>query len=70
MDLYLIAHYAEDSYLSELSTDDEMRDHPSYSILYRISTGFQKGKKVFSLQTRPPMIDEVKSFDVCRKLQH
>ena len=30
-----------------------MTEHQSYSIHYRISTGFQKGKKVFSLQTRP-----------------
>lgn len=42
--------------------------HQSYSILYRISTGFQKGKKVFALQTRPPIVDEIKNSDLLGKI--
>ncbi|MHB1949813.1 MAG: transposase [Gammaproteobacteria bacterium] len=45
-----------------------MPEHQSYSIHYRISTGFQKGKKVFSLQTRPPIVDETQSLDLLGKV--
>lgn len=43
----LIEADAENSYLVEPLTDDKMSDHQSYSIMDRISTGFQKGKKFF-----------------------
>ncbi len=59
----------ENAYLMESLTDNEMSDHQSYSITYRVSTGFQKGKKVFSIQTRPPIIDEVKSIDLLGKIE-
>lgn len=59
----LIETDAENSYFSEISTDNEMTDHQSYSIHYRILTGFQKGKKVFLLQTRPPIVDDSQSLD-------
>lgn len=59
---------AENSYLTESPTDNEMTEQQSYSIHYRISTGFQKGKKVFSLQTRPPIFDETQSVDLLGKV--
>jgi hypothetical protein len=59
---------AENSYLAESSIDDEMPDHQSYSIMYRISTGHQKGKKVFALQTRAPIVDETKSSELLGKV--
>ena len=65
----LIEADAENSYLAELSIDGDITDHQSYSILYRISTGFQKGKKVFSLQTRLPMVDEIKNVDLLGKVE-
>src|SRR5205085_3016939 len=65
----LIEADAENSYLSELSIDGDITDHQRYSILYRISTGFQKGKKVFSLQTRLPMVDEIKNVDLLGKVE-
>ncbi len=52
----LIERDAENSYLSADATD-EVNDHQLYSISYRISIGPHKGRKVFSLQTVPP-IDE------------
>ena len=64
----LIEADAENSYLSA-SPDGEMTDHQSYSIMYRISTGFQKGKKIFSVQTRPPIVDEGKNFDLLGKVE-
>jgi len=36
--------------------------------LYRVSTGFQKGKKIFSLQTRPPIVDENQHSDLLGKI--
>jgi hypothetical protein len=45
-----------------------MTGHQSHSILYRISTGFQKGKKVFSVQTRPPMVNETQTSDLLIKV--
>jgi len=65
----LIEADAENSYLSDASTDGEMTDHQSYSIMYRISTGFQKGKKIFSVQTRPPIVDEAKNFALLGKVE-
>jgi hypothetical protein len=64
----MISQDAENSYLSEITTDNEMTEHQSYSIHYRISTGFQKGKKVFSLQTRPPIVDETQNLDLLGKV--
>ena len=64
----LIEADAENSYLAESPTDNEMTEHQGYSIHYRISTGFQKGKKVFSLQTRPPLFDKTQSVDLLGKV--
>ena len=64
----LIEADAENSYLLESPTDGEMSDHQSYSIMYRVSTGFQKGKKIFSIQTRPPIVDEGKNSDLLGKV--
>jgi len=64
----LIEVDSENSYLSGSSIDGEMNDHQSYSIMYRISTGFQKGKKVFSIQTSPPNIDEDNNSDLLAKV--
>jgi len=65
----LIEADAENSYLSDSSADGEMTDHQTFSIMYRISTGFQKGKKIFSVQTRPPIVDEAKNFDLLGKVE-
>jgi hypothetical protein len=64
----LIEADAENTYLAESSPANETSDNQGYSITYRISTGFQKGKKVFSIQTRPPIVDEMKSFDLLGKV--
>jgi hypothetical protein len=65
----LIEADSENTYLAESSPDSEMMaHHQSYSITYRISTGSQKGKKVFSIQTRPPIVDEMKGFDLVGKV--
>jgi hypothetical protein len=49
----------ENSYLAaDALNDDNMNEHQSYSISYRISIGPQKGRKVFSLQTLPPLVDD------------
>lgn len=55
----IIERDAENSYVTEeLLNNDEINEYQSYSINYRISVGSQKGKKVFSLQTLPPVIEE------------
>ena len=60
--LGLIESDAENIYLSEGSPDNnEMIEHQSYSITYRIAIGPQKGKKIFSLQTLPPIFDQTES---------
>lgn len=64
----LIEADAENSYLAESSIDGEMNDHQIFSIMYRISTGFQKGKKIFSVQTRPPIMAETKEGDLLGKV--
>ncbi len=45
-----------------------MNDHQSYSIMYRVSTGFQKGRKIFSIQTRPPIVPDDKNSDLLGKV--
>ena len=65
----LIEADAENSYLSDSSADGEMTGHQTFSIMYRISTGFQKGKKIFSVQTRPPIVDEEKNFGLLGKVE-
>jgi hypothetical protein len=58
----LIESDAENSYLAEGSPDNkEMIEHQSHSITYRIAIGPQKGKKIFSLQTLPPIFEETGS---------
>ena len=54
----------ESGYLSGTMTDNEMTEHQSYSIHYRIAAGPQKGKKVFSIQTRPPVVEEPKNNEL------
>jgi hypothetical protein len=55
-----ITRDSENSYLADdVLNDSNMTEHQSYSIGYRISIGPQKGKKVFSLQTLPPTVDEI-----------
>jgi len=63
----LIESDAENSYLA-VSTDSELTEYQSYSIQYRISTGFQKGKKVFALQTRLPAFEEKQDIDLLGKV--
>ena len=63
----LIEADAENSYLSE-SSSDEMTDHQSYSIMYRVSTGFQKGKKIFSIQGALPIVDDTSKGDLLGKV--
>jgi hypothetical protein len=54
----LILRDAENSYLNDSAHNDhEMNEHRSHSITYRIALGPQKGKKVFSLQTVPPLFE-------------
>jgi hypothetical protein len=38
--------------------EDPMLQIHGYSITYRIATGSQQGRKVFTLQTIAPMIDQ------------
>jgi hypothetical protein len=65
----LIERDAENSYLADSTLiDNEMSDHQAYSINYRISIGSQKGKKVFSLQTLPPIFDETQGLDLLGKV--
>jgi len=45
-----------------------MDEHQGHSIQYRISIGFQKGKKVFALQTLPPLPDETQGLDLLGKM--
>ncbi|HVW99070.1 MAG TPA: transposase, partial [Candidatus Babeliaceae bacterium] len=50
---------AENSYLVEDAfQNNEMAEHQSHSINYRIAMGPQKGKKVFRLQTVAPITEE------------
>jgi hypothetical protein len=60
---------AENTYLvTGSANDNEMADYQNHSIQYRISIGFQKGKKVFALQTLPPLPDETKGLDLLGKM--
>ena len=60
---------AENTYLlTGSANDNEMAEHQSHSIQYRISIGFQKGKKVFALQTLPPLSDETQDLDLLGKM--
>src|SRR5438046_4451714 len=55
----LISRDADNSFFTdEALTNDEMIQHQGNSVNYKISIGPQKGKKVFSLQTLPPIIEE------------
>ena len=55
----LVERDVENSYLTESASDNsEMLEHQIHSINYRISIGHQKGKKIFSLQTMPPIFEE------------
>ncbi len=65
----LIEADAENSYLSESSIDGEMTDHQSYSIMYRISTGFQKGKKIFWYKQDHPSLMRQKTSICSEKLR-
>jgi hypothetical protein len=38
--------------------DDPMLQINGYSITYRIATGKQQGRKVFTLQTKAPMAEQ------------
>jgi len=59
----LIESDAENTYLAAEGSPDnnEMIEHQSHSITYRIAVGPQKGKKIFSLQTLPPIFEETVS---------
>jgi hypothetical protein len=50
------------------ANDNEMAEHQSHSIQYRISIGSQKGKKVFALQTLPPVVDESQGLELLGKM--
>ena len=64
-----ITRDAENTYLVANSVNaSEMAEHQGHSIQYRISIGFQKGKKVFSLQTLPPLPDETQGLDLLGKM--
>jgi Putative transposase/Transposase zinc-binding domain len=65
-----IVRDAENTYLVAGDVNDsEMTEHQSHSIQYRISIGSQKGKKVFALQTLPPLLDdETKGPDLLGKM--
>jgi hypothetical protein len=53
---------AESSYLVDGALNDsDHSEQQSYSISYRISIGPHKGKKVFSLQTLPPIVDDTQN---------
>ena len=65
----LIERDAENSYLAAGDVaNNEMSDHQAYSINYRIAIGSQKGKKVFSLQTLPPIFDAAQGLDLLGKV--
>lgn len=64
-----ITRDAENTYLVANSVNaSEMAEHQGHSIQYRISIGFQKGKKVFALQTLPPLPDETQGLDLLGKM--
>jgi hypothetical protein len=56
----LIESDAENTHLAVEDSPDnnEMIEHQSHSITYRIAVGPQKGKKIFSLQTLPRIFEE------------
>jgi len=64
----LIEADVENGYLLDELSEEKLTEHQSYSIHYRISTGFQKGKKVFTLQTLPPMLDEPHAGELTAKI--
>jgi len=65
----IIERDAENSYLTDnLLNNDEINEYQSYSVNYRISIGSQKGKKVFSLQTLPPVIEERRDKELVGKV--
>ena len=52
----LLVRDVDNDYLHGLEEDRMLQIH-GYSITYRIATGSQQGRKVFTLQTTAPMID-------------
>jgi hypothetical protein len=55
----------ENTYLvADSANANEIAEHQGHSIQYRISIGFQKGKKVFALQTLSPLPDEAQGLDL------
>jgi hypothetical protein len=59
----------ENTYLVTDSVNaNEMAEHQGHSIQYRISIGFQKGKKVSALQTLPPFPDETQDSNLLGKM--
>jgi len=48
--------------------NNEMLEHQSHSITYRIAVGPQKGKKIFSLKTLPSIIEETDSAKLIGKV--
>jgi hypothetical protein len=65
----LIESDAETSYLADGTlTNDEMIEHQGYSVNYRIAVGSQKGKKVFALQTLPPMFEDGEGKELLGKM--
>lgn len=64
----LIESDVENSYLAEGVLNNEMGEHQGYSVNYRIAIGSQKGKKVFALQTLPPMVEETPGKELVGKM--
>jgi hypothetical protein len=54
----LLERDAESSYLTLDFDDNPMADIQGHSVAYRIAVGKNKGKKVFSLQTLPPNLED------------
>ena len=54
----LIERDAENTYFTQDGLNHSENEDQSHSINYRIAVGPQKGKKVFALQTLPPMVNE------------
>jgi hypothetical protein len=64
----LIERDAENCYLADAMNDNEMREQQSYSINYRISIGSEKGNKILSLQTLPPIFDGMQGKELVGKV--
>ncbi|MFT5675716.1 MAG: hypothetical protein ACI808_001648, partial [Paraglaciecola sp.] len=55
----LLLEESDNSYLNlDGLAPDPMQDLHGHSITYRVALGAQRGKKVFTLQTLPPQIEE------------